>query len=75
MLIGDDQMVKYEGLRASLGTARGLEVVELPEGTIQNYVGVLLDKLEVKNRTRVAVLALRYGLVDPDDDRTAAEMK
>jgi DNA-binding NarL/FixJ family response regulator len=35
----------------------------LSEGTVRNYVSSILTKLEVPDRTRAAVLALRYGLV------------
>jgi DNA-binding NarL/FixJ family response regulator len=35
----------------------------LSEGTVRNYVSAILTKLNVPDRTRAAVLALRYGLV------------
>lgn len=35
----------------------------LSEGTVRNYVSSILAKLKVPDRTRAAVLALRYGLV------------
>lgn len=35
----------------------------LSEGTVRNYVSAILTKLDVPDRTRAAVLALRYGLV------------
>lgn len=35
----------------------------LSEGTVRNYVSSILNKLDVPDRTRAAVLALRYGLV------------
>jgi DNA-binding NarL/FixJ family response regulator len=35
----------------------------LSEGTVRNYVSGILTKLEVPDRTRAAVLALRYGLI------------
>jgi DNA-binding NarL/FixJ family response regulator len=35
----------------------------LSEGTVRNYVSAILAKLDVPDRTRAAVLALRYGLV------------
>jgi DNA-binding NarL/FixJ family response regulator len=40
----------------------------LSEGTVRNYVSAVLAKLEVADRTQAAVLALRYGLVDPNKD-------
>jgi DNA-binding NarL/FixJ family response regulator len=39
----------------------------LSEGTVRNYVSAILTKLEVPDRTRAAVLALRYGLVKLSD--------
>jgi len=36
----------------------------LSEGTVRNYVSSILDKLEVDDRTKAAVVALRFGLVD-----------
>lgn len=35
----------------------------LSEGTVRNYVSVILEKLDVNDRTQAAVLALRFGLV------------
>jgi DNA-binding NarL/FixJ family response regulator len=35
----------------------------LSEGTVRNYVSAILTKLDVPDRTRAAVLALRYGIV------------
>jgi NarL family two-component system response regulator LiaR len=40
----------------------------LSEGTVRNYVSAILAKLDVADRTQAAVLALRYGLVPPDED-------
>jgi NarL family two-component system response regulator LiaR len=54
--------------------ARGLtnadiaERLFLSEGTVRNYVSAILAKLDVADRTQAAVLALRYGLVPPNDD-------
>lgn len=36
--------------------------LHLSEGTVRNYVSVLLDKLGVADRTQAALLALRHGL-------------
>ena len=50
--------------------ARGLtnadiaECLHLSEGTVRNYVSAVLAELDVSDRTRAAVIALRYGLVD-----------
>jgi len=40
------------------------ESLFLSEGTIRNYVSSILEKLDVKDRTQAAVLALRHGLVE-----------
>lgn len=54
--------------------ARGLsngaiaDRLALSEGTVRNYVSVLLDKLGVEDRTQAAVLAIRHGLVTDLDD-------
>lgn len=51
--------------------ARGLSNTEiagrlyLSEGTVRNYVSAILGKLGVADRTQAAVMALRYGVVDP----------
>jgi DNA-binding NarL/FixJ family response regulator len=52
--------------------ARGMTNAEiaqrlyLSEGTVRNYVSAILEKLDVADRTQAAVLALRYGLANPD---------
>ena len=54
--------------------ARGLTNAEiagrlyLSEGTVRNYVSAILAKLEVPDRTQAAVLALRYGLANMDEE-------
>ena len=54
--------------------ARGLSNADiavrlyLSEGTVRNYVSAILSKLDVSDRTQAAVLALRHGLVDTDDE-------
>jgi DNA-binding NarL/FixJ family response regulator len=40
----------------------------LAQGTVRNYVSVVLQKLGVSDRTQAAVEALRRGLVRRDDD-------
>jgi DNA-binding NarL/FixJ family response regulator len=41
--------------------------LDLSEGTVRNYVSAVLAKLDVPDRTQAAVLALRYGLADPNE--------
>lgn len=40
----------------------------LSEGTVRNYVSAILAKLDVTDRTQAAILALRYGLVDANEE-------
>ena len=50
--------------------AQGLTNAEIAErlfltrGTVRNYVSAVLAKLEVEDRTKAAILAVRHGLVD-----------
>ncbi|HEY45066.1 MAG TPA: response regulator transcription factor [Anaerolineae bacterium] len=54
--------------------ARGLSNADiaqrlfLSEGTVRNYVSAILAKLDVADRTQAAILALRYGLVDANEE-------
>ncbi|MCB9641122.1 MAG: response regulator transcription factor [Myxococcales bacterium] len=41
--------------------------IHLSEGTVRNYVSSLFAKLGVNDRTKAALLALRYGLVSLDE--------
>jgi DNA-binding NarL/FixJ family response regulator len=53
--------------------ARGMTNAEiagqlyLSEGTVRNYVSAVLEKLDVADRTKAAVLALRLGLAATED--------
>jgi len=38
--------------------------LHLSEGTVRNYVSAVPAELDVSDRTRAAVIALRYGLID-----------
>jgi NarL family two-component system response regulator LiaR len=40
----------------------------LSEGTVRNYVSAILAKLDVTDRTQAAILALRHGLVDANEE-------
>jgi DNA-binding NarL/FixJ family response regulator len=55
-------------LAIGLTNADIAERLFLSEGTVRNYVSAILAKLDVADRTQAAVLALRYGLVPPDED-------
>jgi NarL family two-component system response regulator LiaR len=55
-------------LALGLTNADIAERLFLSEGTVRNYVSAVLAKLDVADRTQAAVLALRFGLVDPDKD-------
>jgi NarL family two-component system response regulator LiaR len=56
--------------------AKGLTNTEIAErlyltkGTVRNYVSAILAKLNVEDRTQAALIAVRHGLVDIDDDET-----
>ncbi|MEM9953993.1 MAG: response regulator transcription factor [Chloroflexota bacterium] len=43
------------------------ETIHLSEGTVRNYISALFSKLDVSDRTQVALLGLRYGLTDITD--------
>jgi NarL family two-component system response regulator LiaR len=36
--------------------------LHLSEGTVRNHVSALFDKLEVSDRTKAAIIAIRYGI-------------
>jgi DNA-binding NarL/FixJ family response regulator len=38
--------------------------LHITQGTVRNYVSAVLDKLDVKDRTQAALIAVRHGLVD-----------
>jgi DNA-binding NarL/FixJ family response regulator len=79
-LLPDLRSVRDEQLAASTLTAREGDVLALladgqtnkliavtlglTEGTVRGYVGTILTKLGVTNRTEAAILAIRQGLVD-----------
>lgn len=41
--------------------------LSLTEVTVKGYVSAILSKLHVEDRTQAALLAVRYGLISPDD--------
>lgn len=42
--------------------------LNLTKGTVRNYVSVILNKLDVEDRTQAAVLAIRYGIGAYNED-------
>jgi hypothetical protein len=51
-----------------LNNAEIAQRLYLSEGTVRNYVSAILTKLDVSDRTQAAVLALRAGLADLQDE-------
>ncbi|MFZ2489114.1 MAG: response regulator transcription factor [Anaerolineae bacterium] len=42
------------------------ETLHLAEGTVKNYVSIIIDKLQANDRTQAAIIALRGGLATLD---------
>jgi two-component system, NarL family, response regulator LiaR len=65
-LLGQDldererEVLRY--LARGLSNSEIAEQVHLSPGTVRNIVSAILTKLDVKDRTQAAILALRYGL-------------
>jgi len=53
-------------LAQGLSNADIAQQLYLTEGTVRNYTSEIFKKLGVNDRTQAAVVALRYGLVDPE---------
>src|SRR5512138_960228 len=53
-------------LANGLGNAEIAQSLFLSEGTVKNYVSVILSKLGVTDRTQAAILAIRAGLTTPE---------
>jgi DNA-binding NarL/FixJ family response regulator len=47
-----------------MSNAEIAQALFLSEGTVRNYVSSILEKLGVEDRTKAAVMALRFGLVE-----------
>ena len=54
-------------LAQGLTNAEIAERLYLTRGTVRNYVSAILGKLDVDDRTQAAILAIRHGLVTPED--------
>lgn len=52
-------------LATGLSNTEIAQALFLSEGTVKNYVSVILSKLSVADRTQAAILAIRAGLVGP----------
>jgi len=53
-------------LAGGLNNADIAQKLHLSEGTVRNYVSRIFTKLDVSDRTKAAVIALRHGIVDPN---------
>ncbi len=58
----ESEVLKY--IAHGMTNAEIAQELFLSEGTVRNYVSNILEKLHVEDRTKAAVLALRFGLVD-----------
>lgn len=47
-----------------LSNAEISKQLHITQGTVRNYVSSMLDKLDVKDRTQAALIAVRHGWVD-----------
>jgi DNA-binding NarL/FixJ family response regulator len=54
-------------LATGLSNAEIAKTLFLSEGTVKNYVSVILSKLEVADRTQAAIVAMRAGVVGLGD--------
>lgn len=52
-------------LASGLSNAEISQTLFLTEGTVKNYVSIILAKLEVNDRTQAAILAIHAGLATP----------
>ena len=40
--------------------------IHLSEGTVRNYISTILKKLDLRDRTQIAIFAIQYGLMLKD---------
>lgn len=66
--LSDRELDVLKLLAKGLSNADIAQRLFLSEGTVRNYVSAILAKLDVADRTQAAVLALRYGLVNPNEE-------
>ncbi len=55
-------------LATGLSNTEIAQTLFLSDGTVKNYVSTLFSKLGVADRTQAAILAIRSGLVGPEED-------
>lgn len=53
-------------LGAGLSNAEIARRLHLVEGTVKSYVSAILNRLDVRNRVRAAILAYEAGIVEPE---------
>lgn len=61
--LSDREREVLQLLATGLSNADIAQTLFLSEGTVRNYVSVILSKLDVADRTQAAILAMRAGLV------------
>jgi len=44
------------------------EKLKLSEGTVRNYLSLILNKLDLRDRTQLAIWAVQTGISKPDED-------
>lgn len=66
--LSDRELDVLKLLARGLTNADIAERLFLSEGTVRNYVSAILAKLDVADRTQAAILALRHGVVGPDEE-------
>jgi DNA-binding NarL/FixJ family response regulator len=54
-------------LATGLSNTEIAQTLFLSDGTVKNYVSMILSKLAVADRTQAAILAIRVGLVSPGE--------
>lgn len=62
------QIIRY--LALGMSNKEIADELSYTEKTVKNYLSVIFQKLHLRNRTQVALFALRHGLL-PDDGVTS----
>lgn len=45
------------------------EILFLSEGTVRNYISTILNKLELRDRTQLAIWAIEYEMMNADNEK------